>query len=174
MPTGDLWGWKNKDAFFAKAPTLNVKSENGMKMQGLNLEIFRGINLLYSVLTRLKLKLRSVQPSESQRIKSRFRLRNAQKQPMQNIAGKKRARQEGMDSDYLFDSSSDCSLKNAIWASTTQRLSHLQLTWSQSDFPQIKYRFAIAEGWQRSVPSFDPLYSLEITNFKGRDQAGRF
>ena len=30
-------------------------------------------------------------------------LRNARKQPTQNIAGKKRARQEGMDSDCLFD-----------------------------------------------------------------------
>ena len=30
-------------------------------------------------------------------------LENAPKQPTQNIAGKKRARQEDVDSDYLFD-----------------------------------------------------------------------
>ena len=49
-----------------------------------------------------KLRLRSAKPSESQRSRSRFRWRNARKQPMRNIAGKKRAAQEDVDSDYLF------------------------------------------------------------------------
>jgi hypothetical protein len=48
------------------------------------------------------LRLRSVKPSKSQRSRSRFLWRNAQKQPMQNIVAKKRARREDVDSDYLF------------------------------------------------------------------------
>ncbi len=38
--------------------------------------------------------------------KSRFRWRNAPKEPTQHIAGKKRVRQEDVNSDYLFG---DCS-----------------------------------------------------------------
>src|SRR6516225_6772717 len=53
-------------------------------------------------LTRLKLRLRSAPPSTQQRSRSRFHWRNVQKQPMQNIAGKKRAGQEDVDSDCLF------------------------------------------------------------------------
>ena len=41
------------------------------------------------VLTRAKLRLRSAKPSESQRSRSRFRLKNARKQPTQNTAAKK-------------------------------------------------------------------------------------
>src|SRR5262249_35747771 len=54
------------------------------------------------VLTRPKLRLLSAKPSESQRSRSRFRCRNVQKQPTQNIVGKKRAGQEETRSDYLF------------------------------------------------------------------------
>jgi hypothetical protein len=43
-----------------------------------------------------------VKPSEPQKSRSRFRSRNAQKQPTQNTAAKKQARQENVESDYLF------------------------------------------------------------------------
>jgi hypothetical protein len=62
----------------------------------------RGVSLRLWVPTQPKLRPRSAQPSESHMSRSRFRWRNAQKQPTQNIAGKKRARQEEVDSDYLF------------------------------------------------------------------------
>src|SRR4029077_17742602 len=55
------------------------------------------------VATRPRLRLRSARPVESQSSRSRFRWRNARKQPTQNIADKKPARQEDVDSDYLFD-----------------------------------------------------------------------
>src|SRR5260370_16978542 len=55
------------------------------------------------VLRRPKLRLRSAQPSTPDGCRSRFHWRNGQKQPTQNIAAKKRARQEDADSDYLFD-----------------------------------------------------------------------
>jgi len=44
--------------------------------------------------TRLKLRVRSAKPLESQRSRSRFRSRNAQKQATQNTVGKKRPGQE--------------------------------------------------------------------------------
>src|SRR6516225_6812003 len=50
----------------------------------------------------LKLRLRSVKPSESRGSRSRFRTRSAPKQPTRNIVAKKRVRQEDVDSDYLF------------------------------------------------------------------------
>src|SRR6266481_1046460 len=49
-----------------------------------------------------KSRLRSAQPSESQRTRSRSRWRNAPKPPTQNTIAKKRARQESMGSDYRF------------------------------------------------------------------------
>jgi hypothetical protein len=52
--------------------------------------------------TRCKLRLRSAKRSESQRSRSRFQGQNAPKRPTLNIAGKKRARQEDVDTDYLF------------------------------------------------------------------------
>ena len=55
---------------------------------------------------RLKSRLRSARPSERQSSRSRSPWRSAPKQPTQNIAGKKRAGQEDVDSDYLFR---DCS-----------------------------------------------------------------
>src|SRR4029077_10799512 len=54
------------------------------------------------MLKRPKLRPRSAKPSESQGSRSRFRYRNALKEPTQNIAGKKRAGQQDVDSDYLF------------------------------------------------------------------------
>jgi hypothetical protein len=48
------------------------------------------------------LRLRCAQLSELQRSRSRFRCRNAPKQPTQNTVVKKRARQLAVDSDYLF------------------------------------------------------------------------
>ena len=54
------------------------------------------------VLMKPKLRLRSAKPSESHESRNRFRKRNAQKQLTQNTAGKKRTRQEDVDSDYLF------------------------------------------------------------------------
>ena len=64
--------------------------------------------------TRPRLMLRSVQPSAPQRSRSRFHSRNAQKQPTQHTAAKKRAGQEDAGSDYLLaDSSAPC-LKHAI------------------------------------------------------------
>jgi hypothetical protein len=48
------------------------------------------------------LKLHFMKPSEPQRSRSQFRMRNAPKLPTQNIAAKRRAGQEGVDSDYLF------------------------------------------------------------------------
>src|ERR1700751_2658205 len=54
------------------------------------------------VLTRRKLRPRSVQPSERQRSRNRFRWRNVRKQPTQNTAAKKRQPQEARGSDYLF------------------------------------------------------------------------
>ena len=56
------------------------------------------------VLTRPKLKFRFAQPSESQRSRSRFRSRNAPKEPTQNIAGEKGAGQEDVDSDSYIAS----------------------------------------------------------------------
>ena len=46
---------------------------------------------------RAKLSLHFAKLSESQRSRSRFRWKNAQKRPTQNIAGKKRAGQEDLD-----------------------------------------------------------------------------
>src|ERR1700751_521421 len=54
------------------------------------------------VRTRPKLRLRSAQPSAPPSSRSLFRLRNAPRQPTQNIAGKKQARQEDEDFDYLL------------------------------------------------------------------------
>ena len=51
-------------------------------------------------LTKPKLRLQFAKPSESQSSKSRFRWRNAHKQPTRNIAAKRRMRQEDVDSDY--------------------------------------------------------------------------
>jgi hypothetical protein len=48
------------------------------------------------------LRLRSAQPSESQRSRNRFRYRNVQRQPTQNTVGKKQAGWEDVDSDYRF------------------------------------------------------------------------
>jgi hypothetical protein len=59
----------------------------------------RGVFLTALVLPRQKLRLRSTRLSESQRSRSRFHWRNAQKQPTRNIADKKRARREDADSD---------------------------------------------------------------------------
>ena len=50
--------------------------------------------------TRPKLKPHSAKPSESQRSRSRFRWRNAPKQPTRNTAAEER--QESTGSDYLF------------------------------------------------------------------------
>jgi hypothetical protein len=58
------------------------------------------------VLTRLKLRLRSVKPSAQLSGGNRFHLSNARKQATQNTAGKRRARQEDVDSDYLLANSS--------------------------------------------------------------------
>src|SRR6516162_900265 len=52
--------------------------------------------------TRYKFRLRSAKPSESQRSRSRFHWRNAQKQPTRNISAKKGTHQEDLDSGYLF------------------------------------------------------------------------
>jgi hypothetical protein len=60
----------------------------------------------FSVLTRPKLRLRSAQPLQLQKSRSRFHSRNVQKQPMRNTIAKKQAGQEDTDSDYLFG---DCS-----------------------------------------------------------------
>ena len=57
------------------------------------------------VLKRRRLRPRSAQPSLPQRSRSRFHWRNALKQPTRNIGGKKRVRQEDVDSDYLFGGS---------------------------------------------------------------------
>jgi hypothetical protein len=54
------------------------------------------------VVKRAKLRLRSAKPLESQRSRSPFRYRNAQRQPTRNIAAKKRAGQKVVDSDCLF------------------------------------------------------------------------
>jgi hypothetical protein len=62
--------------------------------------------------------------TKPQRSRSRFRYRSARKQPMKNIGGKKRAHREGVDSDYLFDKSSDSVLRIQ---SENKRLSHLSL-----------------------------------------------
>jgi tetratricopeptide (TPR) repeat protein len=62
----------------------------------------RGVFLTAMVPTKPRLRLRSAQPSVLQRRRSRFHSRNAPKEPTQNIAGKKRERQEGADFDYLF------------------------------------------------------------------------
>ena len=51
----------------------------------------RGVFLAILVLTRPKLRLHFAKPSESQRSRSRFRWRHAQKQPTQNTVAKKRA-----------------------------------------------------------------------------------
>jgi hypothetical protein len=55
------------------------------------------------VLTRPKLTPRFVKLSELHRSRSRFPWRNAQKRPTRSTAVKKRARQEDVDSDSLFD-----------------------------------------------------------------------
>jgi Anaphase-promoting complex subunit 5 len=55
------------------------------------------------VLRRPKFRLRSAPPSTQQGSRSRFRWRNAPKQPMPNTAAKKRAGQGYVDCDYLFD-----------------------------------------------------------------------
>src|SRR3974390_3048414 len=51
--------------------------------------------------TKRKLRLRSAKPSELQKMRSPFRCRNGQRQPTQNIGGKKRVLQEDVESDYL-------------------------------------------------------------------------
>src|SRR5215469_2219260 len=56
--------------------------------------------------TRPKSRLRLAKPSELQRSRSRFRWRNARKQPMRSTFARKRADQEDLDSDYLFADSS--------------------------------------------------------------------
>ena len=50
------------------------------------------------------MKLRFAKPSESPGSRSRFRYRNAPKEPTQNTAAKKPAGQEGVDSGCLFAS----------------------------------------------------------------------
>ena len=52
--------------------------------------------------TKPKLRLRCALPSKLQRSRSRFRYRNAQKQPTQNTVAKKRAGQEDAGSVCLF------------------------------------------------------------------------
>src|SRR6201995_4629108 len=54
------------------------------------------------VLRRPKLRLRSARPSKSQRSRSRFHWRHAQKQPTRNTVAKKQAGQEDVDSTCLF------------------------------------------------------------------------
>ena len=54
-------------------------------------------------LTRPRLNPRFARPSESQRSRNRFCGRNAPKQRTQNTVAKKRAPQEDVDSDSLFD-----------------------------------------------------------------------
>src|SRR6201995_6188774 len=54
------------------------------------------------VLRRPKLRLRSAKPSISQRSRSRFHWRHAQKQPTRNIVAKKQAGQEDVESIYLL------------------------------------------------------------------------
>jgi hypothetical protein len=54
------------------------------------------------VLRRPKLRLRSAQPSKSQRSRSRFHWRHAQKQPTRNTVAKKQAGQEDVESIYLL------------------------------------------------------------------------
>src|SRR6516162_9937759 len=55
----------------------------------------------------LKLRLPSVKPSVRPSSRSRFHWRSVQKQPTRNIAGKERAGQEEVDSDYVFGNSSN-------------------------------------------------------------------
>src|ERR1700758_4734568 len=55
---------------------------------------------------RPKSRLPSARPSERQSSRSRSPWRTAPKQPAQNIAGKKRAGQEDVESDYLCGDSS--------------------------------------------------------------------
>jgi hypothetical protein len=54
------------------------------------------------VLRRPKLRLHFARPSTTHGSKSRSHWGNALKEPTQNIADKKRVRQEDVDSDYLF------------------------------------------------------------------------
>ena len=54
------------------------------------------------VLMRPKLKRRFAEPSESRRDRGPFRLGTAPKTATQNIADKKRVRQEDVNSDYLL------------------------------------------------------------------------
>ena len=51
---------------------------------------------------RPKSRQRSAKPSEPQRSRSRFRWRNAPKEPTQNIVARKRVQREDVDSDYHF------------------------------------------------------------------------
>ena len=67
---------------------------------------------------RLKLRKHSAGQSEPRRNKSRFPGRSAQKRPTQNIAGKKRVRQEEVDSDYLF---ANCWQQRAALRENSQR-----------------------------------------------------
>ena len=58
------------------------------------------------VVKRPRLRLRSPRPSTPQISRSRFHWRHVRKQPTQNIVGKKQARQEDEDSEYLLVNSS--------------------------------------------------------------------
>ena len=64
----------------------------------------RGVFLTAIGADEPQMKLRFAKPSEPQRSRSRFCLRNAHRPATQNTVAKKQAGQEDADSDYLFGS----------------------------------------------------------------------